>query len=232
MQLLKEIPSALLHFLFPHICCGCGSDILPRNGTLCFRCLSSLPQTHFESLPGNPVEKLFWGRLLLEAATAQFFFTGNSLVQQLMHQVKYNSNQALAIQLGRIMGEQLLASGRFFVDALVPLPLFPAREKKRGYNQATLLCEGIREATRLPILDKVVIRPEHTETQTRKGRIERWKNMEGKFYLQHESAVKGRHLLLVDDVVTTGATLESCGNTLLDAGNVTLSIASLCIASR
>jgi ComF family protein len=149
-----------------------------------------------------------------------------------MHQLKYRNNPDLGIQLGRLMGEQLLASGRFPADALVPLPLFPARERKRGYNQAMLLCQGIRDATRLPILDKLITRPEHTETQTRKGRIARWKNMEGKFFLDNKSAAEGRHLLLIDDVITTGATLESCGNTLLEAGNVTLSVASLCYASR
>jgi ComF family protein len=174
----------------------------------------------------------FLPEILLKNYSGDDYHSSDSLVQQLMHQIKYRNNQDLAIQLGRMMGEQLLASDRFPVDALVPLPLFPARERKRGYNQATLLCQGIKEITRLPIMDKIVIRPEHTSTQTKKGRIERWRNMEGKFLLADAAAARGRHLLLVDDVITTGATLESCGNTLLEAGNVTLSIASLCMASR
>ena len=232
MALLRQIPAALLHFLFPHICCGCGSDILPGTSTLCFRCMASLPVTGFEPHPSNPVEKLFWGRLPFYAASAHFYFTRDSLMQHLMHQLKYRNNRELGIQLGRLMGEQILKSGRFPADALVPLPLFPAREKKRGYNQALLLCEGISKATRLPVLDQLVTRPEHTETQTKKGRIARWKNIEGKFCLANSKGAKGRHLMLVDDVITTGATLESCGNTLLEAGNVTLSIAALCFASR
>ena len=136
------------------------------------------------------------------------------------------------MQLGKMMGDQLQRSGLFNADALIPLPLFPAKEKKRGYNQATLLCKGIAESMKIPVLDKVIIRPQHTDTQTKKGRIERWKNMEGKFVLVDPDAIRNKHVLLIDDVVTTGATLEACGNELLKAGNVKLSIATLCVASR
>jgi ComF family protein len=232
MVLLKDIRGALLHFIFPHVCSGCGTDVLPRSSTMCYRCIGALPETGFWPHAGNPVEKLFWGRLPLHAAAAHYYFTHDSLIQHLMHQFKYGNNQSLGLQLGRLMGEALLASGRFPADALVPLPLFPARERKRGYNQAFLLCKGIQEVTRLPVLNDLVIRPAHTESQTKKGRVARWKNMEGKFFLLNKTAAQGRHLLLVDDVITTGATLESCGNTLLEAGNVTLSIATLCLATR
>ena len=232
MTALKEIRDSVLHLLFPHICLGCGNDILPRESSLCLRCLESMPETRFELFPGNPVENLFRGRLSLVSGCAHYFFTRESLMQQLMHLFKYKNNQQLGIQLGKMMGKQLSLSGRFDVDALVPLPLFPAKEKKRGYNQATLLCEGISEETGIPILDKVVIRPEKTETQTRKGRIERWQNMEGKFMVTDPGLIRGKHILLVDDVITTGATLESCGNELTGSGEAMLSVAALCIASR
>ncbi len=228
----REIKEAVLHLLFPHVCSGCGSNLLSTGSSLCMRCMESLPETQFEWHPDNPVEKIFWGRLPLIAATAQFYFTKESLIQNLMHQFKYKSNRELGFQLGCIMGEQLKKSGRFTVDALVPMPLFPAREKKRGYNQATVLCEGIASVTALPIFPEVVRRPRHTESQTKKGRIERWKNIEGKFVLQDPTALQHRHVLLVDDVITTGATLESCGSELLKAGNLKLSIATLCYASR
>jgi ComF family protein len=229
---LKEIKDSLLHLLFPHICSGCGSNNLSEESFLCMRCIDAMPETNFEMHNNNPVEKIFWGRLPLAGATAQFYFTKESLMQHLMHQFKYKANKELGLQLGRIMGEQIKNSGRFNVDALVPLPLFPAKEKRRGYNQATILCQGIAEAMNIPILDKAVIRPQHTETQTKKGRIERWKNMEGKFILSNHDALKNKHLLLVDDVVTTGATFEACGNELLKAKNVRLSLACLCVASR
>lgn len=232
MVKVKEIKDSFLHLLFPHVCTGCGNDILNEETVLCMRCIDAMPETNFDIHPNNPVEKLFWGRVPLVGATAQFYFTKESLMQHLMHQFKYKSNKELGLQLGKMMGEQLKKSGRFAVDALIPLPLFPAKEKRRGYNQATLLCEGMAESMGIPVLNNVIIRPQHTETQTKKGRIERWKNMEGKFILSAPDAIRNKHLLLVDDVVTTGATFEACGNELLKAENVQLSLASLCVASR
>lgn len=232
MFTVKEIKESVLHLFFPHICTGCGSDILNVESALCMRCVDAMPETNFELHPDNPVEKSFWGRLPLIGATAQFYFTKESLMQHLMHQFKYKGNRELGIQLGRMMGEQIMNSGRFDADALVPLPLFPVKEKRRGYNQATVLCQGMAERMKIPILDKAITRPQHTETQTKKGRIERWKNMEGKFILSDPDAIKNKHLLLVDDVVTTGATLEACGNELLKAENVRLSLATLCTATR
>lgn len=194
--------------------------------------MGSLPDTNFEEHPGNPAEKIFWGRLPLINASAQFYFTKESLMQHLLHQFKYKGDKELGLQLGRIMGNQLARSGRFIVDALIPLPLFPAKEKRRGYNQATVLCEGMSSIMNIPAWNDVIIRPQYTETQTKKGRLERWKNMEGKFDLIKPERLLNKHVLLVDDVVTTGATLEACGNELLKAENCQLSIATLCVASR
>jgi len=233
MLRLKEIKDSILHVVFPHVCNGCGSDLLNIESRLCIRCFASLPETNFEVHPNNPVEKDFWGRLPITSGSAHLYFTKESLVQHLMHQLKYRGNKELGLQLGRIMGVALKASNRFNdIDALIPLPLFPSKEKKRGYNQAKILCDGIEEILNHPILSNVIIRPQHTETQTKKGRIERWKNIEGKFKLIDPAAIENKHLLLIDDVVTTGATLEACGNELLSANNVKLSIATLCIASR
>lgn len=229
----KEIKESFLHVVFPHVCDGCGSDLLNIESRLCIRCLASLPETNFEQHTGNPVEKMFWGRMPLVCAASHFYFTKESLIQHLMHQFKYKGNEDLGLQLGRMMGYAIRSSNRFHdIDAMVPLPLFPFKEKKRGYNQATVLCKGISEVLSLPVLNNVITRPQHTETQTKKGRIERWRNIEGKFYLLDPTAIQDKHLLLVDDVVTTGATLESCGNELLAPGNVKLSLVTLCIASR
>lgn len=227
---IKEIKDSFLHLLFPHVCCGCGSDIISKESILCIRCIDAMPETNFELHAGNPVEKKFWGRINLDQATAQYYFTRESLMQRLMHQIKYKGNRALGTQLGKMMGENLKKSQRFTVDALIPLPLFPAKEKSRGYNQATLLCEGIAESLQVPVLKDVIIRSEHTDTQTKKGRIERWQNMEGKFILINPVAVHNKTVLLVDDVVTTGATLEACGSAILEGKNVRLSIATLCSA--
>ena len=229
---LKDLKDSFIQILFPHVCCGCGSDILSRETVLCMRCMTALPETGFELHEDNPVEKKFWGRISLERATAQYYFTRESLMQRLMHQFKYKGNKELGLQLGALMGASIKKSGRFHVDALIPLPLFSVKEKKRGYNQAAILCEGMAESLQVPVLKDVVIRSHHTETQTKKGRIERWQNMDSKFMLLQPEALSNKNLLLVDDVITTGATLEACGAELLKSENVTLSIAALCYASR
>ena len=229
----SNIKESLLHLLFPHVCEGCGTDILHHEHFLCIRCHADLPVTDFHLYPNNPVEKIFWGRLPLNSATAQYYFTKGSKMQHLMHGLKYKGDKELGLYLGRLMGHAFTASNRFrYIDALVPLPLFPAKEQKRGYNQATILCEGIAEVLDKPILKDIIVRTTHTDTQTKKNRTERWANMEGRFELVKPEAIKGKHILLVDDVVTTGATLEACGACLMETDNLQLSIATLCYSSR
>lgn len=231
MPLLKEIKESLLHLAFPHVCEACGTDNLQADHLLCLHCLSLLPQTNFHLHSGNPVEKIFWGRIPVTNATAQYYFTKESLMQHLIHQFKYKGNKDVGIYLGKLVGHALQESNRFSsIDALIPLPLHRSKEHKRGYNQAMVLCEGIANVLFKPVFKDVVARPEQTETQTRKGRIQRWQNMEGRFELQNPKTIEGKHILLVDDVVTTGATLEACGQELLKAENVQISIATLCFS--
>lgn len=229
---LSDAKEALLHLIFPHVCAGCGSDLLGKDNILCIDCISSLPETLFHLHANNPVEKLFWGRLPVTHATAQYYFVKESLMQRLMHAFKYRGNKDLGLFLGRLMGHQLAQSNRFsFVDAVVPLPLFASKESKRGFNQAAILCDGIAEVLGKPILKKTIVRTTHTESQTKKNRVQRWQNMEGRFLLKNESSINGKHILLIDDVVTTGATLEACGIELLKAEDIRLSIATLCFSS-
>lgn len=230
MIMVKEIKNALLQLVFPHICAGCGNDLPGDHSMLCLQCVYRLPETDFERYPDNPVEKKFWGRLPLLSASAGYYFTRESLMQQLMHEFKYRGNKDLGLQLGRMMAERLWLSGRFAADALIPLPLFASKERRRGYNQSTVLCQGMSEILRIPVLTGVVSRPMYTDTQTRKGRIERWLNIEGKFVLDKPDAIRDKTIILVDDVVTTGATLEACGTELLKAGRVNLHVAALCYA--
>lgn len=223
----------MLSLLFPHTCAACQSDLPGPDNELCSSCLLNLPETGFTGMPDNPVEKLFWGRLPLRSGTGLLYFNKGGMVQSLLHEIKYRSNKKLAIQLGRLLGRELLLRGDIHqVEGLLPLPLFPRKEKQRGYNQSELLCEGIAMETGLPVWAHILSRPEHTETQTRKGRLERWKNIEGKFFLKDPEAIQNKSLLLVDDVVTTGATLDSCGNEILRAGNVKLHVAVLAIAGH
>ena len=233
MLLLKNISYSLFNLFFPHVCAGCGNDALSRQSFLCFRCLEDMPETHFHAHIDNPVEKMFWGRLALHSATSHFYFSKGSLMQQVLHQFKYKGNKELGEQLGKLMGIQLQEAGRFNdIEALVPLPLFPSRERRRGYNQAAVICSGMAEIMKIPVLKNVIVRTHFTETQTKKSRIERWQNIEGRFELRRADAIANKHVMLVDDVVTTGATLEACGSELMKAGCTHVSIATLCCATH
>ena len=153
-------------------------------------------------------------------------------MQNLLHQLKYKGKKEIGLYFGRRMGEAFAASERHKeIDALVPLPLFFKRERKRGYNQAAVICEGISEVTGLPVLNNVITRLKNTATQTHRNRAERWENIEGKFELINKEEIEGKHVLLVDDVLTTGATLEACGSELLKASGLKLSIATLAYTS-
>ena len=233
MDGLHEVWDSFLHLFFPHVCAGCGTDALGSEETICIRCLHHLPKTEFDLISGNPVEKIFWGRVPLVSACSIYYFSKDSLIQSLLHQLKYRAHRSLGPFLGEEMGKLLVRSGRFFpVDGIVPVPLHPSKEKQRGYNQAGLLAEGISRATNTPFSIDLLRRTFATSTQTRKNRMQRWENVQDKFICSDSASVKGKHLLLVDDVVTTGATLESCGQSLLAAGAASIRIATLAYASQ
>ncbi len=232
MSFFTDFYAALLHLAFPQICEGCGNDQVNIDHQLCIRCEDSLPKTNFHLHTGNPVEKIFWGRLPVTNASSLYYFTKESLIQQLMHAFKYRGNKDLGMYLGKLMGYSLAESNRYAaIDALLPLPLYGRKERARGFNQAAVLCDGIASVIKKPVLYDVLNRTVHTETQTKKSRAERWKNMEGRFSLMKPEAVEGRHILLVDDVLTTGATLEACGKEIFKYCNLQLSIATLCFSS-
>jgi ComF family protein len=228
MTTIKSIINDFSHLFFPHVCAGCSTDNITRPSPICIHCISELPLTNFHNYPDNPVEKYFWGRIPIAGATALCHFTDGSLIQKLLHQLKYKGNKEIGYFLGGMMGNSLSATDRFnSIDMLLPLPLFADRQKKRGYNQSDILCRGMAQVLRLPVITDAAVRLMATQTQTHKNRIERWMNMEGKFELVKPDALAGKHILLVDDVITTGATLEACGQELLKAPGIKLSIATL-----
>ncbi len=232
-MLINSLFTDAFHLFYPHYCTGCGSDLLAKDSLLCINCINELPHTHFARYENNYIENIFRGRMHVEAAYSQFYFSKGKLVQHLIHQLKYKANKEIGFYLGQIMGESLISAGRFLnLDYLIPLPLYADKEFKRGYNQATIICNGIHASTQIPTLSNNIIRLRATETQTRKHRSARWQNVDGSFAVTDPAPLIGKNILLVDDVITTGASLEACGQTILQVAGTSLSIAALAHATK
>jgi len=221
--------SPLFHFFYPHNCIGCGSDVIDKENFLCLECVNDLPHTNFAMHANNPLEKKFSGRISLTSAMSEFYFSKESIVQNMIYELKYRGNKKAGFYFGNLMGKSLLNSNRFDVDILIPLPLFERKERMRGYNQSEILCNGISGVINKPVIRNNVIRKVFTETQTKKHRIERWKNVKDIFFVTDPKSLEGKHILLVDDVITTGATLDACGSEILKIKNVKLSVAALAL---
>ena len=233
MPPISSLFQHLFHLFFPHTCAACGTANLGPDAGICAECLSTLPATGFLREPGNPVEKIFWGRLKLENAGACCFFTKKSRVQRALHQVKYHHRQDAGQQLGNWMGHQLASTPWFgAIDLLLPMPLHPKRRAERGYNQAELLCSGISQVTGKTSDPGVLARISATRSQTSQHRQERWENMQGVFTVTDPDRLKGQHILLIDDVVTTGATLEAMGMQLTGIPGLTLSICCFAFTTK
>jgi ComF family protein len=212
---------------FPKNCPACGRPLRLFGANICGRCSQNLPETHFFEAPRNPIEKIFYGRLPINAGAAAWYFHKNSALQALLFQLKYKSNKDVGLFIGKQMGALLAASERFSsIDALVPVPLHPQALSKRGFNQAALICEGIGQVWHKPVLTGAIARTKHTSTQTKQTRAERWDNMENAFTIKDPTSINGKHLLIIDDVITTGATIEACGKTLLTIKDVRVSVAA------
>jgi ComF family protein len=233
LQQGSEWMYALGSLFFPHLCAGCGNNNIGSDEAICHHCLAHFPVTNFASQPHNPVEKLFWGQLKVTAASSAFYFNRSSGIQHALHELKYKNNKKTGHILGSLLGYSLLEGNRFSnINAIVPLPLYPDKERQRGYNQATIIAEGIQEILNIPLITDAVSRNRHTPSQTRKNRIERWENVDGVFTLKKSTALQGKKILLTDDVVTTGASLEACGEILWQAGIDSLYISTLAFAEQ
>jgi ComF family protein len=223
----------LLHLFYPHICLGCGAGLHNKSECLCISCLFQLPHTQFQNFPNNPTEKIFIGSIPIHAAYSEFYFSKEQVIQELIHHLKYKQQKEIGIFLGEIMGNSLSHSKRFTkIDAIVPLPIHKKREQKRGYNQSLLLAKGISNITRWPILDGVVIRKSFSASQTAKQRYQRWQSTQDSFEVIDHSTLINKNILLVDDVITTGATIEGCGKVLSSVKGLTLYVASLALATK
>jgi len=228
IKTLNTYTNDLLHLFFPHHCTGCGSDVVEDKQMLCLQCQAKLPETNFFEVAGNPIEKTFYGRMAVQSAGAAYYFTKDSLIQHLVTELKYRSNTDIGTYLGKLTAYQMQKTDRFnSVDCIVPLPLNEKKLWKRGYNQAALICDGLSAVLNIPIITNAVIRKLFTETQTKKDRVSRWQSMQDVFEISNNSLLENKHVLLVDDIITTGGTLEACGTVMLQVPNLKLSIATV-----
>jgi ComF family protein len=214
--------------LFPSICKGCGEVLGSSRSVICRACESGLPKTNFVEDPDNPVAQIFWGRARVENAASVFYYRKGELLQKLIHQLKYKGGKETGIYLGNIAGKLLTGTNILRqADVLVPVPLHYRKQKIRGYNQTELLAKGIHEVTKIPVVSQAVIRTVHSQSQTRRGRFERWQNVEGIFkVINHQHLVK-KHILVLDDVVTTGSTLEAFCHALEEVAGSKMSVLTI-----
>lgn len=218
---------------FPVVCASCGKNLYRNENSICTYCQYHLPKSNFHLTNDNPVAKIFWGRINIESASAFYAFNKGGKVQELIHQLKYKGQQQVGVSLGKLYGYELRNSIDFKdVDVIIPVPLHAKKQRKRGYNQSTCFAEGLAQTMHLTVDSTVLFRSAASETQTKKSRFTRWKNVESIFYLQNEQRITDLHILLVDDVITTGATLEACAQTLLKVKGVKVSIATIAYASH
>jgi ComF family protein len=224
---------SLMHMFFPALCAACGQPLHSSERMICFGCRYRLPRTHFHLQRGNPIEQIFWGRVPLKAASAYYYFRKEGRVQRLLHQLKYKGAAELGREVGRMYGRDLSRSPVFSSATLVvPVPLAAEKQRIRGYNQSTVFAEGIAERLQLDMQAEGLRKIQHNETQTRKSRYARWENVSGIYQVNTSMNMHGKNVLLVDDVVTTGATLESCARALLQSGAESVSIACIAAALR
>jgi len=213
--------------LYPDWCCGCGKRLGDQEQEICLHCLGDLPRTFFHQSIENPIEKLFWTRADISYATSWLEFRKASCVQQMMHQLKYGGREELGVQLGTLFAQDLLNEPLWEHDVVVPVPLHPNRQRTRGYNQAETLARGMNKITGVPVLENGLTRTSSNKTQTRRSREERFENVESIFSCPDTTLLENRRILLVDDVVTTGATLSSCANELLSIPGVAVLVATI-----
>lgn len=218
--------------IYPRICFACGKGLYKQEKCLCAFCRYHLPKTNYHLEEDNPLSRLFWGRVNLGAAAAYYHFDKGSKVQHLIHNLKYHGHQEIGTMIGTNYGIDLKNSTLYRdVDAVLPVPLHPKKQKRRGYNQSESFARGIASALGANCITDGLFRAFNSSSQTLRSRFERWKNVETIFGLYHKDSLQGKHLLLVDDVVTTGATLEACAQVLLGVPGARVSVATIACAA-
>ena len=225
-----DIFGDFISLFFPKYCLACENALVKGESMICTVCMLEMPQTDYHKWRENPLSNRLSYRIPVKHAMALFKFSKSGRVQHLLHQLKYRNHPEIGVTLGRIYGEKMKNESDLpmNVDLIIPIPLHPARQRKRGYNQSAKFAEGLSETLAIPFTDELLERRIKTETQTLKSKLSRWENISGVFGPKNPALLEGKKVLLVDDVITTGSTLEACSQVLIDQGCQQLHIA--CIA--
>ena len=217
--------------VFPRICPLCGNILQDQEQKICLRCLYDLPLTGIRDPEDNPAARIFWGRVPFAGVVSFLYYEKDNKTSRLIREIKYRGDKELGYEMGRYFGRQLSVFQSFRdVDIVVPVPLHKRKQRIRGYNQSEYIGRGLAEMLNKPLDGRNLYRKIYNPTQTRKSRLQRWENVEGIFGVRDPAAFDGKHLLLVDDVITTGATLEACSSAILSVAAVRISIVSLALA--
>lgn len=220
-----------INLMFPDVCVVCGNALQKNEHQLCLSCLHDIPKTNYHLMPDNPIEKRFWGKVPVQQATAYFFFEKGSSFQKLLHILKYKGNKEIGLLMGKYAAIDLLdAPGFETIDLIIPVPLHPRKYKLRGYNQSEWIGKGLSLILNKPMDVTTLLRVRENASQTTKTVFERYENTEGIFELSDKTVLEGKHVLLVDDVLTTGSTLEACIRALLETDGIKISIFTLAVA--
>jgi len=224
---------SIYYLFFPEVCVFCQDHLSQHETVLCTSCRHHLPMTDFVNTPNNMVEKSFEGRIPIVAGTALLYFNKKGISQELIHHLKYKKRQDIGVFFGDWMGKQLKESFRFrTIDAIVLVPLHPKKLKSRGYNQLTTFGIQLAKEMDVPIIKNALLKIIDSSSQTKKDRQSRFQKIRGSFLLGEEELLKKKHILLLDDVITTGATLEACAKTLLSVEGVRVSVATMVAADN
>ena len=227
---MRQLCAGFVHLLYPDLCVACQKDLPVRDSCFCFRCRLKNVPFDLSSPEENDFARRLWGRLPMEWGIAAFHFTRKSPIHKALHQLKYHNKPEIGQVIGRELGRRLTTAGLNGLDGIVPVPLHPRKERERGYNQSAVFAQGLSETMHIPVFGKSLLRRSYTSSQTKKKRMERFENVGDVFEVENQQVIKGKRLLLVDDVLTTGATLEMCGQALLQVPGTSISLATIAIA--
>lgn len=227
MQFIKALAIDLFHLIFPNLCQACGKSLIKSEQYLCLHCLYDLPYTDFHLFRDNQVARQFWGRFPCTYAMAMFYFNKGGKVQQILHSLKYRGNAEIGVLLGKMLATQMMKGDCPTFDLIIAVPLHRKKEKLRGYNQSQCIAEGLAAVMNVPVVKNVLIKRKSTSSQTKKGRFDRFENLKQAFEVRNADILKNKQVLIVDDVITTGATLEACAIVLLANEVNTIGIAAI-----